>query len=440
MFGILAKSPPAAGTVLFRSRLPLRAEEFDFLRRHGVEMRPGKASSGVHWSLSLTHKDWGPAELMCLKEQPPLPAGIVDHAQNLSSAEKATAKTAGIGVSVRTPGATGDALVDRKHLLRYLGAVMGRDGVAAADHLSQLIWSTAALDDELSHDADADISALYTAHAVQDEAGQTCWLHTHGLAELGAFDFDVLRPSESFMDNCADPLRALAMAIVEERVKPSTARFPLLWPGGDIRLVPVEEFNRRGPADEVALREPEGDEAHNRNRAIVCDPGGGLLARLFRPVRASRFLSGQFPEQVVAPFSKDATQLMASRARHTLGVLKRLMEEFEEFAFPTMAKIGYETDGGGPDDREHLWFALHGIRGDVLDATLQSSPFRIAAMQAGQRGEHPVSRLTEWQMQTPMGTISPVGQSAARSIREHKDQVREIMREFSGEQGGAGSG
>ena len=62
---------------------------------------------------------------------------------------------------------------------------------------SELFWSPAMLDDELAHDADLDVEALYTIHASTTTAARSrvYWLHTHGLEALGAFDIDVLRPS-----------------------------------------------------------------------------------------------------------------------------------------------------------------------------------------------------------------------------------------------------
>src|SRR5207248_2514776 len=78
-----------------------------------------------------------------------------------------------------------------------------------------------ALDDELCHDADLDIESLYTLHAVTgDEAGDEAviWLHSHGLAEIGLFDFDVLRPSEDLLGRGRDALRAVAFAILDGAV------------------------------------------------------------------------------------------------------------------------------------------------------------------------------------------------------------------------------
>ena len=59
------------------------------------------------------------------------------------------------------------------------------------------------LDEELLHEgADLDAESLFVAHSIFDEEQRDAdgeprayWLHTHGLAELGTLDFDILRPS-----------------------------------------------------------------------------------------------------------------------------------------------------------------------------------------------------------------------------------------------------
>ena len=112
------------------------------------------------------------------------------------------------------------------------------------------------LDDELAHDADLDVEALYTIHAIYDD--QTSepsfyWLHTHGLDELGAFDIDVVRPSPLLAHNAADPLRALAFAALEG-VTPTTTGFTLGTPGGIVDFVPADAFDANAAPEDAQLR------------------------------------------------------------------------------------------------------------------------------------------------------------------------------------------
>jgi hypothetical protein len=283
-----------------------------------------------------------------------------------------------------------------------------------------LFWSQAMLDDELAHDADLDIESLYTIHAVQDaqDPARVEWLHTHGLEELRAFDVDVLQPSPVFVANCSDPIRALAFAALEGTIGPDVERFQLAYPGGEIRLVPVDRYDAEAAPEHRKLREP--DAVHSGRRAVVCEPAGGLFGRWRGRPAPSRFLSHLNTDGFVVPFSTPATTLMSERARHTLGVFRDLKEEFASFDLPTLVKLGYEVEGEGPTDREHLWFAVHRMLGDTVDATLTNAPHRVPSLTAGQRGEFGLDRLTDWTILSPEGPMTPRNVSAARRLRANR--------------------
>jgi hypothetical protein len=273
------------------------------------------------------------------------------------------------------------------------------------------------LDDELAHNADVDIESLYAIHAVQDprDAHRASWLHTHGLEALDAFDVDVLEPSPTLVASCSDAFRALAFAAVEGTIDIDTDRFELAHPGGDVRLVPVERFHAQASPEHQKLRDLD---SHSGRRAVLCEPAGGFLSRWrARPV-PSRFLSGLNDDRIVFPFSTAATTLMSERARQTLGVFRDLQAEFASLNLPKLVKLGYEVEGGGPDNREHLWFEVHRLSNDKVEATLVNTPHRVPRLTAGQRGEYDLDRLTDWTIISPEGPMTPRNISAGRRLRE----------------------
>jgi hypothetical protein len=77
--------------------------------------------------------------------------------------------------------------------------------------------------------------------------------------------------------------------------------------------------------------------------------------------------------------------------------------------------------------REHLWFELHGIDGDELDATLVNRPFK-ADVRMNERAMRPLELLTDWVITTPAGQITPRSDVTSRRLREHADELREAMR------------
>jgi hypothetical protein len=215
--------------------------------------------------------------------------------------------------------------------------------------------------------------------------------------------------------NCGDPIRALAFAALEGAIAHDVDRFPLVFPGGDVRLVPVDRFHAEASSEHSSLRDP--DDVHSGRRSVVCEPVGGLLGRWrTRPV-PSKFVSRVDRDQMVVPFSSAATALMSERAKHTFGVFRALKEEFAGLDLPTVVKLGYETEGGSPGECEHLWFAVHQVLGDKVDATLANAPHRVPSLAAGQRGEFELARLTDWMILSPEGPMTPRNVSASRRLR-----------------------
>lgn len=453
MFGLLKKKQRFAGTVFFRGTLPPRPEEFERFAPSGVSMHPLEPSDAAHWAVELRHNEWGVAKAVALRDVPPPPPEIISISNTLSAAEQEELLTGGTSVTLAYEPTKDYVLRWRKDALRFMGAIMGDDGLGAVDHLSQRFWSRAELEEELSHDAELDIQSLYTLHAVteddmateaprQEEDGPAItWLHTHGLDTLGAFDFDILQPGGHFEGGLQDIMRALAFMIVDERVKVNTAVVPLASPSRHVSLVDAATFMQKAPPAERALREdPEGD--HAKQRAVLCDPqgGGGLggfFSKLFggKGVRACRWLKQPLEDELLIQFTDSATELMSRRAKQTYPFFRTIAQELAEFEFPVIVKLGYVVDGGGPTDREHLWFEVDSLHDDHVNATLLNEPFNIAAMQAGQKGQHAIEKLTDWTIMTPAGTITPCQTTALRRIREHKDELREMMREAKAAEG-----
>jgi len=144
-----------------------------------------------------------------------------------------------------------------------------------------------------------------------------------------------------------------------------------------------------GHARNVLARNLDGDEEHRAIPAVLCNAGGGMLARLFggmkRPAANDAVWDEIGPGATTATFTGEMTELMEQRAAATYGVLRRLVAEFEPFGFPVGVKLGYETDVGG---REHLWFRSHALGEETIEATLENQPFAVPGMKLGDRGTH----------------------------------------------------
>ena len=414
MFSFLQRELPSMGRVFYRGSVPLPLDQVSALR--SLRCQSVQPAGDLLWAVEATHPTWGKADIACERLPRPLPDAVIDHTITLTSEERELARLGESSISISVSSTHANVLEARKRLVYWLKALMDDDGVLALDEGSTLLWSQAMLEDEVAHDADLDIEALYTIHAVQDsdDPERVTWLHTHGLEEVGAFDIDILAPSKVFVSSCADPIRAIAFAALEGSIDPSTSSFNLAHPGGRVRFVPVDVFEGQAAPEHRALR--DFDEVHGGRRAVVCEPAGGLFSFRKTP-RPSQFLSALDNDGFVLPFSAAASELMAERARKTFDVFRSLAEEFDGLALTRVVKLAYEVDGGAPDEREHLWFEVHGFSGDSVDATLANTPHRVSALTAGARGTHSLDRLSDWTILSPAGAITPRSISAARRFR-----------------------
>lgn len=429
MLKLLARKVNHRAAIMYRGTLTPRAEEYAFLMKQGIDVKLSKKPEGDSlWTLFLRHPVWGEARLMGLRDYEPMPRRLLEFTRDLTDHEKDAAAATGCAVGLVLASARDNILRDRKNLFRFARQVMSDDAVVAADANSMLHWTRAALDDELSTDADLDVSALYCIHAVFHEGSHAHWLHTHGIAEVGGFDIDVLGPSESIVDGCGDLFRAAAYGILDGDILPDSPKVQLAHPGGTVRMVPATEFHSRASKEHQALRDP--DEFHMKNRSIMCEPARGLFASRKAP-RPSEFLAEADTDGMMILFPTAATEAMAKRARETVGTLKLLMQELSGYDLPVLAKIGYPRDDG--EGGEHMWFSVHGFDGDSIDATLESQPFDIKSMNRGDRGLHSTSKLTEWTIMTPLGSISSHAMTTARRIREDPEAFAQLMKKLKGD-------
>jgi len=416
------------GLVFFRGSLAPTLEGVDGIAKAGISVEALKPASSEVWAANLRHPAWGRARLSATRPgDAPSAELLVRHATGITESEREEiARDAQSTLTLEVPAQNGDVLRDRKRFLRFLSAVLGTEGVAGLDLLAQTFWTPGRLSDELQHDAALDIIQVHVLHIVTQEGG--VWLHSHGLSEMGFVDFDVLRPAEALMGNQFDLLRSIAFLIVEGAssglIEPALGAEP-------VALIDANTFMRSASSADRGLRDAED---HSDRRVVCCDARSpGFLGRIlgFKEIRPSALLGrGMTEGRHLIAFSNGSTDLTAARARESLSLLEPLSSEFEDLKCTAAVKMGYPTDSekGGS---EHLWFEVHRIQGDFIDATLLNEPFDIASMKAGHRDMHSVELLTDWAVMTPMGALTPRSLEVARKLREKRPEILEFLRSQS---------
>jgi hypothetical protein len=408
--------------VVFAGTVPAAA--FDRLADAGITVETRRESEGVI-HLRLRHPAWGRADLR-FPVQPPHPQ-LLEWDPRLTPQEKSTARHAGWAARVDLESPVGDVLRDRKQLLRYLRAVSGEDAVVAMDLTSETFWPPAALEDELSHDAELDIEALFSLHLIHEPpTGTPYWLHSHGLREMGFTDFDVLDPHPEVVSRGSDLLRAIAFAIVEGRLAAGGATVEVA-DGLKLRLVPVRQALGRMDPGAFLLWRRDVDETHTEGHGLLCDPASGLFGRRREQPRPAAFFKAPLTREPLILFSTEASALMARRARDTYSMLRTMAAELAGYDLPVLVKLAYAMDRR-PEDREHLWFQVHALEDEHVDATLVNEPAGISRLRVGDRGTHPVDLLSDWAVMTPFGMINPRWTVAWRRIRQDPEDFREAVR------------
>lgn len=427
MFAWLQKSVTFTGSALFRGTFPLRKENFDHLRSSGVEIRDLPSGEEIIWALELTHPQWGEASLFNVRNLPLPPHALIEWDPELNPEEVEEIKSCGTAVQLVMKSNKNHILRDRKNALHYLNAILGDEGLAAIDHIGKKIWPRGALEIETAHDADLDVDGIMTYHWVTWD-DRPAWLHSHGLGEIGFFDFDILNPSEELQEKSHDLLRSIAFKSLEGELNPGSTFTPLT--SHEIRAVAADDFMAKAASEHRAIREG-AEQDHRENRVVLCDASAGIVRSLFgNKPHPSSLLSAPYAETELIHFSTSATELLAARAKATFKQFTDLAAELAEFKPTPLVKLGCRTDNAKDDtDREHMWFEFHRMSGSQIDATLLNQPFHIAAMKEGDRALHSPDLLTDWAIFTIAGKITPAFSRPLRLIRRNPDRVREAIKE-----------
>lgn len=389
---------------LFASRSPPRADGFAGFAKRGVVVEETSSSDGAY-VLSLRRKGWGRARVSVPSSRTLDVARMVQHDTRLSSAEHEEAARVRSHLVLELIEGVGDPLADRKALLRFADAVLGDDDPGVVDMVAQRFWSMEALDDELGHDARLDVLSLMTAHGVQDDRGEVIWLHSHGLEELGRFDFDVVRPALHVVRDPTGLQRALAFAILEGRLAlPGTA--VELVEDGRVCAWPVPLFLAEARERDRVV----GGEGHDGVRGVLVDPHWETGLPTADP---STLLSDPDVQDDVVLYSHQASALIAERARATWDLLGEIVDELEGHVEAPLVKVAYRVAG----HVEHLWFTVPDIGAAPLRGRLENEPHHVTSLRQGQMVELAPEDVTEWALPSRRGMITPADLAPLRRLR-----------------------
>ncbi len=252
-------------------------------------------------------------------------------------------------------------------------------------------------------------AALFSIHAVFDEnhPSRGIWLHTHGLLRCRSVELEMLEVPRDASHLLGELLNSVAPMFVECGAPDPGVPFlagrdlPLVW-------LPWEEGVHRLPA--AAQGGPvDRDPAHSAPSAILFAPVRRLLGLLGTTLRPPSAHLRVLEDNPVLYVSNMETRRMALLGRARLPAFLRLLAGHgghEGWVF--LVKLGFPVDQPESEtDREHLWFEVHAVGDEGLDATLLNQPYAVARLREGQRGRHPLELLSDWAILSPHGRFGP---------------------------------
>lgn len=362
------------------------------------------------WRIVFAHPHWGKGAARLVPSREPIPAELMMLQPGVLESDAAARSRATCSVDIRGPGSNAHVLRDRKGMLWFARAILGDEGIDAMDLNTGRFWTKDMLDDELCHDGDADVSAIYMIHAVGDDE-RSIWAHTHGLQSIGGPDVDLLRASPETIEQ----LEAVVYMVLDGAIVAEEPSLLQIGPSDFVFSVPLEMYCAVARRQDLQLR--HDDEYHAGPRVVLCDPPGRLARILRRKARPSSVFTGRRMVDMM-PYSEQSSDIMADRAKASLPLLRRYREEFARHEPITGVKIGMPTDDG--EGREHLWFEVDDLGKDKVRAKLVVQPFEVSSMTPGETYELDLASLSGWILQTPAGPISPSTTIAARLLRAGK--------------------
>lgn len=305
-------------------------------------------------------------------------------------------------------GAFGERAAEDFHIVLKVLCALCPTMVAVYDEASFRVHSGAWALDAAQSEVPPSFEMLFSVLTVRpesDDEGSLCWVHTHGLLRSGCIELEAFEVPAKQTEVIADFMQQVGSQFLELGVPDPDERFTV---GERLELVwlPWESAIDRLPQGHLGTQ-PDRDDTHIGPAGVLFVPAQGVKRRRYVGLSSCVPILEKNPIYYVSDHEAERASRLAKEKLSTFVDLHRRFAEHEEWSFTV--KLGFESSTGGDDapKHEHLWFEVHSLEADTVDATLLNQPFFVTQLHEGERGLHPLSRLTDWTITSPHGTFSP---------------------------------
>ncbi len=248
---------------------------------------------------------------------------------------------------------------------------------------------------------------LFSIQAVSG-AGNSVWLHTHGLCRFGLTEIEILDSDSEHFNDHYNLLNAYGVYLLDmqENFDPHKDPAYIGLLEGKIPVVAICRSWTEALSEYKKLElggERDRENAHNTRTSPVFlyksedDMNKDVLSKV-------SIYNNNYANNPVYFFSNEETERMKSLAEERFDYLKKA---FENNADKILIKIGLQTDGENIGEKEHIWFELVSINGEKFTAKLMHEPYNVSGIHTGDEREFTVADVTDWVIYTGNFAVSP---------------------------------
>lgn len=316
----------------------------------------------------------------------------------------------------------GEPVLERFHEALKAMAALAPEAVALHDQGAQVWRPRTWIEDAVRGLSPPSPLSLFSLHAVRGDDDRV-WIHTHGLVRCGTIELEILDVAKEQSGPLSHLINTAALMLIERGAPDPEQPFEV---GRDMRVAwrPWNEaLEDAGPLSAGGMDDRPDHDFLVGSLYVPTDRKTGLLRR--RPVRLSvaeyvPLIEGNPIFYISAMETRRMTMLALERFKAFRSLEKRFRDDGE---WTFLVKLGYAVDEQYADDpaypsNEHLWFEVHAVDQARVDATLINEPYAIARMGEGDRDWHAVDELSDWTIQSPLGSFGP---DRVGLLQEHLD-------------------
>lgn len=248
---------------------------------------------------------------------------------------------------------------------------------------------------------------LYTVQAISE--GDCVWLHSHGLNRCGITELEIINSTKEHYDNQYSIIESLASRLMDASELPKEKDPIFLARLTDeislvVTLVPWKEALQSCEDIDIGGFADRQD-GHNENTSVIFvypskddyENGHYEHVSIYNEVLA---------ENPIYMLTTKETERMKALAFERFDYVRNALKNKKN---KVLIKIGleiddeYRTEENGTDDesKEHIWFVIKEINGDIITAELTQEPYYINGLHTGHIGKYNLSDMTDWLIFTP---------------------------------------